>query len=356
MRGRFVWRAVLVGALMAGSLAACGDDDEDATTGTTAAESGGGSGDNTLGVEMVDYAYNVSGEVRAGLVTIESENTGKEWHMAGFGKLKAGRTLEELTTALEGAFSGGGEGEGESTETTAAGATLRAAGQETTTTTAGEEAQSGQAGGGEEEGDPFAEFLEEELGAPGHILQPGQSQKLTVDLEAGSYVMLCFVPTEGEGVPHVAKGMVSGFEVAEEAAEVEEPEADATITLGDEADPTGVPTDLEGGEHTFKLTSEGEAGKDFVIGQLDEGKEFSAFDEYFEGEGGFESEGGPPKGYAEKAPGTILGSTFEIRPGQSIWITVDIPKGETYFVGTTNVEDDSGEEEAVDKFVKVDVS
>ena len=238
MRGRFVWRAALVGALMGGALAACGDDDEEATTDTTAAGSeGGGSGDNTRRVEMVDSGYKVSGELKSGLATIESTNSGDEWHMAGFGKLKAGKTLGELVTALQNA--GGGEGGpaqgGGATETTAAGATLRAAGQETTTTTAAE--------GGGEEGDPFAEFIEEELGSPGHILQPGQTQALTVDLDPGSYVMLCFLPTEGEGTPHFAKGMVGGFEVAEEATDAAAPEADATIKLGDDAEPTGVPTD-----------------------------------------------------------------------------------------------------------------
>lgn len=357
MRGRFgkALRAALVGTLLLGILAGCGDDDEDeAATDTTAAGSGGEAADNTLRIEMLEYGYKVTGDLKSGLATIESTNTGSEWHMAGFARLKEGKTVEQLVTALQSA--GGEEGGpaegGGATETTGSGATLRAAGQQTTTTTA---AQGGGEGGGEG-GDPLAEFVEEEMGSPGHILQPGQSQSLTVDnLDAGSYVMLCFLPTEGEGTPHFTKGMVSGFEVAEEAADVEEPEADATITLGDEAEPTGVPTELSSGEHTFKVTAQGEKGKDFILGQLDEGKEFEAFNEYFGGEDGFESESGPPKGYAEQAPGTVIASTFEISPGQSIWVTVDVPKGETYFVGTTNVEGDD-RADAIDKFVKVDVS
>jgi len=346
-------RAALVGAVLLGVLAGCGDDDDgEASTDTTAAESGGESADNTVRIEMLDYGYKVTGDLKSGLATLQSTNTGAEWHMAGFAKLKEGRTVEQLVTALQsaGGEDGGPAEAGGATETTGSGATLRAAGQETTTTTAAE-------GGGEGEGgDPFAEFVEEELGSPGHILQPGRTQTLTVDnLDAGSYVMICFLPTEGEGTPHFAKGMVSGFEVAEEAADVEEPDADATIVLGDEAEPTGVPTQLSSGEHTFKVTAQGENGKDFVIAQLDEGKEFAAFEEYFESENGFESEDGPPKGYAEQAPGTVVASTFEISPGQSMWVTVDVPRGETYFVGTTNVEDDDTED-TVDKFVKVDVS
>lgn len=315
MRKRLAWPVVLAGALAAGALGACGDDDDETATATsTTAEAGAGAegGANELSIEMVDFGYKVEGTLKPGKATVTSTNSGKEWHMAGMGRLKEGATVEALVKALQSA--------------------------------------------GDSEEDPTAEFIEEELDSPGHILQPGATQSLTVDLKAGNYVMLCFLPTEGEGSPHFSKGMVNGFTVKDGEEVTEEPTADATITLGDEADPTGVPTDLKSGKHTFKVTAEGDKGKDFIIGQLAEGKEFEAFDTYFETL--FEQEGGPPKGAAEQAPGKILGSTFEIHPGQSIWVTVDIPAGETYFVGTTNSdsEDPEGEEQTVDKFVKVNVS
>lgn len=313
MRGRLAWRVLTVGALVA-ALGACGDDDdtEDAGTATTTTTAAGGeSSENELTLEMVDYGYKVDGAVKSGLVTISSTNTGAEWHMAGFGKLKAGATVEQLTAALQ----AGGEG-------------------------------------GEEE-DPTAEFIEEELGSPGHILQPGSSQSLTVDLTPGNYVMLCFLPTEGEGTPHFAKGMVGGFTVEAGDAGVEEPEAEATVTLADEAEPVGVPSELKSGEHTFAVTSTGTSGKDFIVGQVNEGKPFGAFDDYFTSL--FEQEGGPPKGAAAQAPGRIHASTFEIEPGQTIYVTVDLKPGKTFFVGTTNVEVD-GEEDSIDKFVEVTVT
>ncbi len=199
------------------------------------------------------------------------------------------------------------------------------------------------------------EFVETDLGTPGHILQPGQSQSITTDvLEEGSYVMLCFIPTEGEGKPHFAKGMVAGFEVGKGESKAEEPEADETITLGDEAEPTGVPADLKAGEHTFKLTSSGSKSKDFIIASQEPGKEFTAFDEFFDAE--FEKEGGPAKGAAERAPGTIYANTFALEPGESLWVTVNIPSGETYFVSATNSESPEGEGDTVDKFVKVNVT
>ena len=198
------------------------------------------------------------------------------------------------------------------------------------------------------------EFVEKDLGTPGHILQPGQSQSISVDLlEPGSYVMRCFLPTEGESTLHLDKGMVAGFEVAGDKAQVGPPDDDATIVLADEAEPTGVPAGLKAGQRTFKITSSGTRDKDFTIGQLRSGEGFEAFDAYFETE--FDKEGGPVKGAAAKAPGTILGSTFAIGPDQTVWVTVTLLAGDTYFVSTTNSAEDP-EQEGVDKFVKVTVT
>jgi len=40
-----------------------------------------------------------------------------------------------------------------------------------------------------------------------------------------------------------------------------------------------------------------------------------------------------------------------------MWMTLDLPAGEVYFINTTNPADEGGEDvEAIDKFVKVTVS
>lgn len=317
MRRRPVRRTVLVGLLLVGAIGACaGDEEEQSSADTTAAESipmtRGHGPENTLEIEMVDYGYNVKGTLGTGLATITSTNTGEEWHMAGVSKLKAGKTAEELAKALK--------------------------------STEGPEGQ-----------DPTAEFIDQttQIGGLGHILQPGLTQSLTVDvLDAGSYVMLCYIPTEGDGTPHFARGMVGGFEVENKKSTAQEPHEDATVTLSDDAEPSGAPTEIKAGKQTFKVTTSGTKRKDFIIARVAEGQDVQALDTYFDTVLG--AEGGPPKGAAKQAPGTIFGGTLEMAPGQTVWMTAELTAGDMYFVNTTNPDEDDGE--GTDKSVKVKVT
>lgn len=308
---------VSLAALVCIGLASCGGDGADTVSdaNSDATESTAAAAENTLDIEMVEYGYRVEGELQPGLATVTSSNTGAEFHMAGFGKLRDGKTVDDVVKAAAAAPPGGGEGEE----------------------------------------DPLAEVIEEEINSPGHLLQPGGSQSLSVDVfKEGEYVIMCFIPTEGDGAPHFTKGMVAGFTVAGEAAEGDEPEADITVTLPDEGEPEGIPETLEAGTHTLALTATGEAGKDFVVAQMKEGTDVASFDTYFES--AFEAEGGPEKGVAAKAPGKILASTFQIDPGKTVWMTVEIGAGETVFLSTTNAPDDQEDVESVDKSVTVTVS
>jgi hypothetical protein len=64
-------------------------------------------------------------------------------------------------------------------------------------------------------------------------LNPGLSGNVTLNMTRGNYVMVCFVPN-GEGVPHIALGMLKPITVIEsDAPLVAEPEADLTIDMGD---------------------------------------------------------------------------------------------------------------------------
>jgi len=279
---------ILAAALAVATLAACSDD------------GGGGGGraappENGLAVEMFDYGYRLAGAVTAGPVTITTANTGREWHMATFGRLQPGKSVADVTSYLD-------------------------------AQTAGDEVPG------------IDTLIEKGLGAPGHILQPGQRQSLTVDaLDPGSYVMLCYLPVEGQGTPHFSKGMVAGFEVGPAAAVPAAPQADFDVVLGDSTEPAGLPTRIEPGMHTIKLTSTGTAGKDFIVSQLGAGQTLGSFAIYFANE--FPKAGGPDAGMADRAPGKVLGSSFQIEAGHTAWLTVDLPAGETYFDSATNVTD-----------------
>ena len=223
--------------LMATGVAACGDDDS--ATDTTSTTSARAQGSPVVSIEMTDFAYSVSGPLTAG-GSLRISNTGKEFHMLGVGRLKPGKTLADLQKAL--AESPGGPG-GEETgpTTTAAGATTTTARGATTTTVAGATTttaagattnttgrQGGEGGG--EQANPTAEFIEE-LGFPGNIMSPGQTVEVSVpNLTPGTYALICFIPTEGSGAPHVAMGMINQLEVVTGAAPPE-PTSDATYRL-----------------------------------------------------------------------------------------------------------------------------
>jgi hypothetical protein len=50
------------------------------------------------------------------------------------------------------------------------------------------------------------------------VLSRGESAYVPIDLAAGRYVLLCFVPDAKDGLPHVAHGMVKVITVGEESA------------------------------------------------------------------------------------------------------------------------------------------
>lgn len=299
-------------------LGACGDDDNDASTATTAEAEP--TGPNVLTIKEKDYAYTVEGTAREGWLTLDIENTGKEFHMVGLAKLKAGKTVADVAKGL--AEQGGG-GEGEATTTSAAA-------RDTSTT--------GAAGGGDEEADPMAEFFEEEeYGAPGGFQQPGSRIKVTTNqLAAGNYAVVCFIPTEGEGAPHFTKGMVAGFEVKDVKTPAPEPTATATaFTINKGKAPTG-PATLPAGDVTFKVTSD-TGTHEFGAYGVKPGKTPADVDAFFTKV--FESEDTPPaKGLVATAPTSSIATIFDFDTDEApVYVTLSLKPG-TYYIGCTFTE------------------
>ena len=275
---------------------------------------------------MKEYSYTISGDLKPG-GTIRLSNAGTQFHMIGMGKLKDGKTLADVSALLA------EEPEEETTTTVAA-----ASGA--TTTTAAE------AAGEEEEEDPFAELFDGELGAPGSFMGPGQKADITVpSLAAGTYAMICFLPTEGGGPPHFAQGMIGQLTVAGDQAT--EPTADATFKLEPGKAIAG-PSTLTAGKHVLKF--ERSAGGEQLepgIAKLDPGKTVADINQAFEA---FETEDDfvLPVNAASLIPGKLIIGLFDMLSAEEAYVGVDLTAG-TYGIDAHDSDPDDAPIDPIEK-------
>ena len=318
-------RVVGLVAIAALGLAACGDDDdtEETTSETTAVTTPQGS--SSVTVDMTDYAYAVSGPLTAG-GTLKVANRGKEFHLMHISKLKPGKTLADLQTALSqaGPPGGGGGGPEETTTSTGRGATTTTARGGTTTTSA-----AGGAGGGEDQGggqdeNPLAEIADD-VGWPGNFMSPGESAEVSAsNLTPGTYSFVCFIPTEGDGAPHFTKGMVGQREVVEGTAPPT-PAADATYRVAPGRAVEG-PASLSAGRHVLKIeAASGSEQLEPSLARLNQGTTYQQLDRAFATL--FEAEEGPPPGAATRTPGQVVFGGFDLQGVTTSYLTVDLKPG-----------------------------
>lgn len=315
------WRLVplLLVLLLTASLAACGDDDDDGTSADDTTEEttdetseGEGEGKDEVTVTMSDYAFAAGGALNEG-GQLRLVNDGDEVHMVAIGKLKDGATLDDVRGALESADP-------------------------------------------EAEEDPTMEFLESEpeIGWPGGFVTPGNEVTLSAaNLTAGNYVLLCFIPTEGDGAPHFAKGMLGELEVVDGSAEA--PEADVTyeVTAGE---PLDGPDTLEAGEHTIEITASGggahepqlvkAASADQSIDEINE-----LINEKF---GAYETEEGPSKGLGKELGEVVLFAGFDLGELESVTFTYDFEPG-TYYLAAPDTDAEDSEGKVPKELVKITV-
>lgn len=350
--GRSLAAIVLV-ALFAVGLGACGGDDEPTAEPTTTTEPEE-QGSDVIQIDYLDYSYEVSGPLNAG-GTIEISNVGKEFHMMRVVKLKRGKTLADLQEIVDQQFSeegAGGEEDGASTTaapgrrttTTAGGeedgtSTTAAPGRRTTTTTGDEEVTSttGVEGGGQEE-DPLAEVADE-ISLPGNFMSPGAEAAITLpDLAPGTYAIMCLIQTEGEGTLHAAKGMVDQFKVVEGDAPAA-PTADATYKVAPGEAVEG-PATLTPGEHTLRIEGVGDAGPlEPGLFKLNPGTTLTQFDKVLTDL--FEGDDPPPKGAAARVPGQVVFGGFDLEDTPFYYLTVNLEAGTYYLTGADNDDEDA---------------
>lgn len=131
-----------------------------------------------------DYSFEGPTQIEAGPASITLENEGQEPHHVQLVRLNDGVSPEQLQTALQ-------------------------QGSEATL--------------------PLMTWA----GGPG-VVDSGGSQEVAIELTAGTYMLLCFVPSP-EGAPHLAKGMVASLEVVagQDQTGLQPPKVEATVKVDD---------------------------------------------------------------------------------------------------------------------------
>jgi hypothetical protein len=259
----------VIGLIAAGTLAGCKSDRPASGTGTSPATATEPpkAAPATVTVTATDFRFDAPATAPAGAVTIHLINHGKELHQVQLVKLEDGKTAADFAKALQ------------------------------------------------TPGPPpsWIKFV----GGPNGIA-PGQEARATSVLAPGSYMYLCFIPSQ-DGVMHAAKGMVRPFEVtATSGAMAEAPAADVTITLTDYAFDSSQP--LTARAHTILVKYAGPQAHEIVLLRLPPGKKAEDFGRW--AETGMK---GPP-------PAEPLGGVGFLDKGSEGSFTADLTPGDYGFI------------------------
>ena len=229
--------------------------DSDSTTVATATTP------NVVVVKTSDYAFDAPDTVRAGLTTLRLvTNPGQEMHQVGLIRLDSAKTPADLFNAMK---SPG----------------------------------------------PMPKWAVEVAGV--NPPAPGQTAEATLNLAAGNYLLVCFVPSP-DGVPHIAKGMSRPLVVAGTAAAAPLP-GDVEIKLTDYA--FGLSKPLTAGQHVIRVVNAGQQSHEVMVIRLAPGKtaaQVAAWVEKMEG---------PP-------PGEPLSGVAGLGVGQSASFPLTLTPGE----------------------------
>jgi uncharacterized cupredoxin-like copper-binding protein len=217
---------------------------------------------NLVTVTASDFAFASPATIPAGLTTVRLVNTGKEMHHAQLVRLDEGHTVEELLQA------------------------------------------------GREHGPmpAWARFV----GGP-NVPAPNGFTEATMQLEAGTYALVCFIPS-ADGVPHLVKGMVKPLTVvpAQQPA-ASAPAADVRLVLRDYA--YDITPEITAGRHVIHVENAAEQPHEVVLLRLEPGKtpqDVMAWEQ---------TRNGPP-------PAMPVGGTSLLSTGQSNLVTLDFQPGE----------------------------
>jgi hypothetical protein len=180
-------------------------------------------GPNVVTLTAGDFTFTGPDTIPAGLTTIRLVNQGKELHHAMLVRLGGGHTVAEFQAGMQAMMTHPGPAPA------------------------------------------WVQFA----GGP-NAATPGDTSNVTEMLEAGTYVVLCVIPS-ADGVPHVAKGMIRTLVVTPStAAAIAEPAADVTMKLVDYAFQLSRP--LTAGTTAIRVENAGKEPHEVVVAALLPGK------------------------------------------------------------------------------------
>ena len=179
-------------------------------------------------IDAADFSYTAPESINAGWVRVKLTNSGKEPHHVQFLRLNDEITFEGFQEAL----------------------------------------QKG----------PGAEMAISQLMGGVGAIAPNGSAQVVINLTAGEYVIICFVPSPSDHVPHLAKGMMKSLTVQESSVTAAEPTAELTVTMKDFL--FDFPETLPAGSRIIKVVNNGPEAHEFNLLQLKEGKTLEDVNEY----------------------------------------------------------------------------
>ena len=165
------------------------------------------------------------------------------------------------------------------------------------------------------------------VGGPG-LVSAGRTAETTVYMEPGTYVIECYVKTNG--VFHSYNpdpdtyGMVHGLTVTEDVTDATAPAPDLEITLSREQG-LQVQGDVQAGEHTVAVTFVDQAphenfvGHDVHLVRLDEATDLEALETWLDWS--------QPTGLETPAPAVFLGGLNEMPAGTTGYFTAVLEPG-----------------------------
>jgi hypothetical protein len=220
---------------------------------------------NLVTVTASEFAFAAPASIPAGLTTVRVVNRGSEFHHVQLVRLDPGHTVDELMQR----------------------ATSR-----------------------QHEPIPaWAHFV----GGPNAPAPGGGQAEATMELRAGTYALVCFIPSK-DGVPHLMKGMVKPLTVTEAAAsEARMGAADVRMTLRDYG--FDIAPQLTAGRHTLRVQNTAAQPHEVIVMQLAPGKTAQDLLAWMA------AEQGPP-------PAMPMGGTTLLSAGEVNQLTLDFAPGD----------------------------